>query len=323
MITQKEFFELICTNFATKAQARMDIAEHFDVSPETVKKWMYGNVSLNFSQVRELVTLFDIAPQDLFTSQKEFVGFRYISLKSGNPEDYKKYITGLAELLEEVAEQPDAKVFFKADEVPLFYLFPFPNLSYYRLYTYGCNMYDYEMKFEEFVRQMIKLDVEPIFNRIQQAYSRIEGEEVWDNYVLESVLRDIEDMYRINRFEDRSTAIQLLDETTVMIENFLEMVESRKKETGVKFVFYKQDSPIRMGLMFVEYKDKLIQLIKLDTINSMSTDNRKYTSESFKAYKASIEHSISLEKGSKKERTLYFRRLLNRINTVRKRISKD
>lgn len=317
MISQKEFFELICARFKTKTEASVFIAKEFNISVDTVKKWIYGQVVIDILQLQRLIDIFDIDSHKLFKRQENTVNFKYIKLTSGSTENYKKYITSMANLLEKISHDENAQLLFKADDIPIFHLLPYRNLTYFRLYCFAYNIYDYTATFEEFLHLMQELEVQSAFDRIWQAYNQIESVEIWDEYVLATFLRDIRDMYSMNIFENKASAIKLLDEANEMIKKVWGMVGSGKKETGVNFDFYTKSTPTRMGGMFVKHNDQLSHLINLDMINSMYTDNVEYTSESFKMYESCLERSCSLGKGSKRERTLYFKKLKSELKTVR------
>lgn len=322
MISKNEFFDLIAARFKNKREAQKTIADLMHVSPDTVKKWMYNDVALSYERFCEMVHLFELEPEDIFRSQKRFVNFRYVELDEDSPENYLEYIRSLADMLEHVAGQADAKISFRADEIPIFHLLPFRNLSYFRLYCYGYEMFGYTMSFEEFVEQMQEYEVEQIFDRIKAAYDRVDSTEIWDDRVLNALLYHVEYMHDVKLFSNGSSALQLLDETEQLIVGFWRMAEAGKKETGAKFKFFKMAVPVRLGSMLVQYGDQTKLVIKLDTINSISTGNSAVTAEADRAFRAAIDKSAALGVGAKRERTLYFRKQKRRIESLKKRIRK-
>lgn len=316
MRNQKELFERIALRYANKTEALVEIAQAAHVSRDTARKWMYGYVDVGYDRMIDLIEIFELSQEELLGDKPEFVRFRYINLDVEKIDNYMKYIQGLANMLEGVAEDPEGKILFKADEVPIFHFMPYDILTYFKLYIYGYEVVRFDLTFERFVSHMKGYALDTVFKRIYNAYMQVDSMEVWDDYALDQLLYQIEYAYDINRFEDPDMKYVLLSEVERMVKDVRQMADTGRKRSGKVFDFFKASLPVGTGSMIVHQKNRKTLSIKLDTINSVSTQNSVLIEEMEEAFEAILNKSIRLEVWAKRKRARYFNGLLDKLKSA-------
>lgn len=314
MKTQKEIFDFIAERFKTKTAMCADVAGIFHVQEGTVTKWANGTSILGLDRLKVLVDHFQLKPADLFSSVFDEVSFSFMPLDMDDLGAYYRYMLGLAVRLERAAESAQASISFIADEVPIFHFMFYTNLTYFKLYSYAYDMLKFNVKYEEFVERLEAYDLKSVFERIAAAYERITSIEVWDDYVLDAVLFQIEHMEILDRYADPNSKTVILKELLDMIEGFKLTSMAGQKSSGAKLDFYRKDSPIRMGYMLVNNGAESSLSIKVDTINSMSTRDDRALDLFSRSFRATMDKSTLVGVGGERERTVYYRNLIARID---------
>lgn len=324
MINKYELIVLICSRYRSKEEAKRAICDKLDVNPETVHKWIYGERGIPMDRYTELIEKFDISPLDVFDGQPGLVCFGYRFLAGEDIDTYIGYITGLALMLEKIADDPYSSITFNADEIPIFHFMPFKMLTYFKLYCYSYEMQKGNafqgIKFEDFVQELEKYSLDSIFDRIAAAYGKIESREIWYDELLHSILYNLRFMDSLFRFGKIDTLALLLDELNALVENFHGQAIRGKKDSCKKFDFFRKPFPGGVGGMLVCTGSQKIVSIKVGTINSMTTEDRVFVEGFEYVLNGIINQSSMLGVGSEIERTRFFCRLFDSIGVLRKEL---
>lgn len=324
MLNKFELAELILSRYRSKEETKRAICDKLNVCPETVHKWLYGERGIPMDRYIDLVEKFEISPLELFNGQRGLVCFQYRFLAGEDMDSYIAYISGMAGMLEAVAEDPQSCITFNADEIPIFHFMPFRLLTYFKLYCYSYEMQKgnafQDVKFEDFVQEMDAFQLDGIFDRIASAYGKIESREIWYDELLHSILYNLRFMEGLLRFKERDTVACLLDELQALVDNFQKLAVLGKKPNGRKFDFFRKPFPGGVGGMLVCTAEQKIASIKVGTINSMSTTDRVFVEGFEYGLNGIINQSSILGVGSEIERTRFFGGLFDSIQAMRQEL---
>lgn len=317
MKSQKKFFDDLMLRFKSRTELCNFLAEKLFVSSETTSKWSYGKTSLSYDRLQQITKLFDLEPTDFFYSNPKDLQFEHILFDMHAIEDYHRYISGLAQRLSLAAEAADVTIYFQADDIPIFHFMPYSRLTYLKLYTYAYDKLKIDKHFEEFVEELEKYELEPIFEQIALAYERIPSIEIWDDQILDVLLFHIEHFHILDRYSNPATKYSLLDDLFNLVNEFRDTATNGLKKSGVRFDFFRIPTPIRSGYMLLQANERKVLSLKIDTINSISTQNEEFVETYWKAFKASIDKSTALGIGAERDRTIYFKGLLRKIEEAK------
>lgn len=314
MKTQKEFFEIIGARFRNRAEMYGCVSELLSVSTDTVSKWSYGSTVLSYDRLQKLVEHFGLSPADLFRSRSDQVTFRFAPLDMNDVEGYCRYIRGFYGMLQQVVDTPDVHISFHADELPIFHFMDFPELVYFKLYSFAYDTLKVGISYEQFVKRMEGYGLEEVFKGIASCYARIPAVEVWDDGVLDSLLYQIDHFEVLDRYEDSASRTMILAQVSELLDGFQKMAIRGVKPQGARFDFYRRHSPAKKGYMLLEGKGQTRLSIKTDTINSMSTADPHIVTAFERSFNATVNKSTAVGVGAERERTVFFRRLKTKIN---------
>ncbi|WP_447768523.1 hypothetical protein [Sphingobacterium faecium] len=325
MINQDELFKLILVHFKNVTAMDDCIAGMMQVTTGMAARWRKGLTLITYDRLQLLIQVFKIRTHLLFTVPDGAVSipaeFQYIKLDVETPDHYLYYIKTIADQLEAMTADPHASLWLKADEIPAFHLLPYRNLIYFMLFAYVRDRMNCDVQFEDFVVQIKTLDLDPVLDRIKNAYDRIPSIEVWHDGVFDNLLYQIENAEILEHFKQSTTKMQLLSELDDVQIKCQEEISVQQKSSGAKFECYRKEIPIRMGYGLAK-QEKCGQVnIKIDSINSMFTENQTIFSEFSKSFKATLNKAIPLGIGPIRDRTLFFRKLKDEIAHTRNKLN--
>ncbi|PRD54708.1 hypothetical protein [Sphingobacterium gobiense] len=316
MIDQETLFKIIERRFENTSDFQQAMNDILGVEESNIRRRLNGSTQLRYAELQKLVEKFSISRHELFPDPDEDVSFKYIRLDYPSIENYLRYIQGFASTLEGAAAISESKIYFVADDIPIFHYMRFPELTAFKLYSYAYDMKIVNMSFEVYLDIFREQDLLPIFRRISNAYNRIQSVEVWDDDVLETLLSSIGGKQDLNCFERSETVAMLLGQLKELLYGFRTLAESGEKDPGVKFEFFKNESINRLPYMMLSNGSASSLTLKLQIINSMNTGQPEFVEEGAKWFDATVNKSLALSMGAERQRNRYFQLLHDRIEAV-------
>ena len=319
MIDQETLFKIIAQRFDKKADFYQSVADVLSVEISNVRKRTNGSTPIRYDEMKKLIKSFSISRHDLFQNPDTGIGFKYIRLDVPSMDNYLRYIQALAAMLERAMAIPGSKIYFVADDIPIFHYMRFPELTAFKLYSYAYDMKMVNISFEAYLDIFAEQNLQPIFQRIDQAYRQIQSVEIWDDQVLEMLLFNIGGKRDLNCFENNATVMLLLSQLKDLLSHFRVQVESGEKDPDVKFEFFKNESLNRLSYMMLNSGSDSSLTLKLQIINSMYTGQSEFVQEGEKWFDATVNRSLALGMGAQRQRNLYFKLLHDQIAAVETR----
>ncbi|NGM64422.1 hypothetical protein [Sphingobacterium sp. SGR-19] len=316
MIDQETLFKIIERRFENTSDFQQAMNDILGVEESNIRRRLNGSTQLRYSELQKLIKKFSISRHELFRDPDQDVSFKYIRLDYPSVENYLRYIQGLTDMLESAAAIPESKIYFVADDIPIFHYMRFPELTAFKLYSYAYDMKVVNTSFEVYLDSFREQGLLPIFRRINDAYDRIQSVEVWDDHVLDMLLFSIGGKHDLNCFERSETVAMLLGQLKELLYGFRTLAESGEKDPGVKFEFFKNESLNRLPYMMLSDGSGSSLTLKLQIINSMSTGQPEFVEEGAKWFDATVNKSLALSMGAERQRNLYFQGLHDRVAAV-------
>ncbi|WP_164108675.1 MULTISPECIES: hypothetical protein [Sphingobacterium] len=322
--TQKELFERIAIHYKSKNALCKTIATAMSASEKTVEKWISADTVLNYDRLYDIVNYLKLTPIDIFKDNQGWVYFKFMPLDMNDLDKYYSYISTLALMFRRLADNREGKIFFMADEIPIFHFMPFKNLTYFKLYQYYCDMQKTEdshednvsLKYEDFAAELDKLDLAPQFEAIHGAYEQITSREIWDDTILDSLLYGLYELRSLHRFREPKVIQSILAELKELIEKFRIKGNRGKKSAGVRIDVFKKRTPVRQGFMVWNCPGQEFLSMKLDTINSMLTFDSEMIRMFKSKFKADMDRSKAFGMGDVGERISFYDGLIEKIENT-------
>lgn len=315
MLNQIEIFKLIDSRFTVRGDFLRAVADTLSISLPNVRRRVNGKTTLIYDEMRKLIKEFDISEEELFPNRIDQLSFNYRKLDLAYIENYEIYLKDLQTKWEKAAENKSTKITIVTDEIPIFYLMAYPQLTLFKLYCYSYDMGVYKSSFESFIANFEKHDVAKYFKRIRTAYGQVDSLEIWDEEVLSTILNDFKSKKDLDCFDDQATLENLKEDIKELINKFRLTVVAGNKEEGGKLEFFRSESINRLSYMLVEENDSSRLAIKLYRVNTTSTKNPNLIEESKKWVNVATNNSLSLRVGSERKRKIFFDSLITKIDT--------
>lgn len=318
MKSQKEIFDriFILKGFNTKSEMHNYLADAFCASVPAVAKWCNGYTTINYETLRQIVNHFELSPADLFNENEYWTLFNFKKIDMKDISTYRTYMESFRNILAYAVDAPDVQIFFHADEIPIFHFMHYTKLTYLKLYAYAYDKDKLDITYEEFCNNLSTYELEPVFHAIANYYSRIPSIEIWDDQVIDNVLFQIKHFEILNRFSDPLSKQILLDELMDLINSFKLTATNGEKSTSKRFDFFRKPAPLRKGYMILQANNQKTLSLKIDTINSMTSNRSNAVNFFYNSFRATMDKSTALGIGAEGDRVRYFRRLIDKINTA-------
>ena len=316
MNLQKFIFKKVRDLFPDNSEWSQKVADTLKISRVSVYRREREEVPLIAPEIELLCREFNISLDELLLSGPQTIMFRYTSLNMTKMDNYVHYIHSLLAHLEQVVKSEDKEILFCADDIPIFHFMAFPELTYFKLYTWNQSVMDLGIPFEEFVYEMKKLRVDDLFKRLHGLYLKIPSREIWSGLTIMRFLELLEYYESIGSFQQKSSANTLMVQLGALLDNLKNWTLRQEKDPGIGFELY--SSPLDFGLsqMLCRHEGQNSALIKLYTINSIATYDVRYVRETSDWIKAVLKKSICLSLSAEKERVRFFRKMEGDIQAL-------
>ena len=228
---QHELFELIKIRAADPKAWIDEIATILSISKPAVYKRINGTTALSLDDVARLMRQYSISFDKLVLPDKNSISFDFPYLER-EIKSFPDYVIPLRAAVEKLSKVPEIKVWYATNELPFFYYFFFPDLTYFKFYMYARTVWNIpsyqnmKINLQEFSGYYaLKDDIDAI----QTAYYSLPGLELWNENVLNNTLNQIVYFLSSNYFEIPQEAFVLCDRLSSIIQHATKMAEKCKK----------------------------------------------------------------------------------------------
>ena len=264
-----------------------------------------GKIWLDLESGKKLMDFFNIPSEIVFGKTGDDVSFQYTDLNMIDFTEYQTYLKNLTGMLCAAKIKKDCSILFLADDIPIFHYMPFRELTFFKLYSWSVDTIGISLTYEAFVKQVSTLEFTDLFADLYNAYLDIPSVEVWSQSTIDVILNEIVEYNKFRAFSEHRSVGVLLEQVDAIWQNHKTWGSQRKKESGRSFDLFYSGTPALGGKMLLEAEDYSRAIIKLYTINSISTDNKLFIGE-LRRYMRSVLDRGMLIGASTREKRLEF-----------------
>lgn len=309
MDIQKLLFEEIRSRISNPAAWSKEISELLHLGRDAVYRRERGDVQLTVAELETLCRHYGISLDRYLLSDRQNVVFKHTSLNHQDSYNYTQYIGQLLLQLQHMVSCEQKEIIFCADDIPIFHFMEFADLTYFKLYSWNQAVLNLGISYEDFVYELKKQHLEPIFQKLHETYCRIPSREIWSKGTIGPILELLEYHYDIGSFRNQDSIGLLLEQLGHLKSNLKGWTKGQEKHEGVHFDLYL--SPVDLGLsqMLCQFDGQQSVTVKLYTINSIATLDMRYVTETIDWIRGVLNKSSCLSKLSEKERIHFFNHL--------------
>jgi len=216
-----------------------ELGDVLHLSSDSVYRRMRGETALTLNEIARISKHFEISMDEVIGMQNsgESVMFRYYRLQN---RDYENYLKFILDEFTSSAKKKDARIIYSAKDIPIFYFFLFTELAIFKGYFYSKVLWPSEaLKNEKFSFNKTSTKLGPTMETFQElgvalakAYLKIPGVEIWNRNTLNGHLYQLQYMWEAGLFEDKESALLILDKTIELARHVQLQAERGMKMTN-------------------------------------------------------------------------------------------
>lgn len=329
-LAQTLFVEALRKAVPSNLNLADEIAQVLDISNDSSYRRLRCETEFTLSETLILCNHFDVPLETLTAHYSEAVTFRTNKL---NQElgSFTQYLEGIYTDLSWLQQFDKSEIVYAAEDLPVFYSLLFPSLARFKMCYWTKSILN--------APEMQRLKIEDVqlpstwhetAGRITNQFLKVKSIEIWNSDTMKSTIEQCRFYWESGFFREKSTALELIDEFTKLINTIELQAETGKKmnlNTGqfsnADYILYASDLMIGNNCVYLKGESMEASYIGYNTFNYMRTNNRFFNEQVDSWQKNLISKSNLLTLVSEKLRKQFFKAILLQIEDLRKRVEND
>jgi transcriptional regulator with XRE-family HTH domain len=302
------------------------LSDLLNISNDAVYRRMRGEKRLDIDELTKICTHFNISFDTLLGTKESGLQFNYIPLDLSNKDVYKLYMKQLLLSFSALSNASEKEMFFTAIDIPMFHFLPHTELTLFKVFSWSNSTGAFQGSYSNFCNQIKDVELLEIYNQLVTAYNEIPSVEIWTEGTFDAILRLIDYYFESGYFSSK-------DEALLLCSQLLEMVTriNQWSTRGFKDEL-QRTAPFKLYLSGIELENNFVVIkrdqttnciIKLYTINSMTTNDLDFCNESMKWIDNAMQKSTLISGSSQKESFKFFNLLNKKVRYLIERIERS
>ena len=323
MEEQKRLFEILKTKIPGSLKLADILEELLKLGSDAVYRRIRGETELTFSELHKICTEFKLSMDDVLNnSYNQGAVFHHVPADINSRETHTEYFKWLLNDLTNLKSEVDKELLFVARDIPVYFIAKYPDLALFKIYVWKDIMKQTAVSYEKFAKNIRKSNIETVFDKIYNAQMFIPAKEIWDNHTIDITLRLIKYYHETEAFENKNSAPLLLEQVAYLVDTVRQYAEDGYKESETKtpYSLYISSIDLDNTFMLTRAGNKLACTLRLNSINSITTDNEFMCERQKQLFEFLLHKSVAVSGTSDKERLRFFRAAMKKIDAVREKI---
>ncbi|MBA3663398.1 MAG: helix-turn-helix domain-containing protein [Bacteroidetes bacterium] len=299
-----------------------EIADMLDVSIDSAYRRIRGETELTIEEVFKLAKKHGISVDEIFSNESGAVTFTYTKL-TDSVNNFEKYLNGILGRLIALNKFEARKIYYVAEEIPMFYSFFSKKLTEFKLFYWQrsvLNVSEYQQ--QKFEYGFVPKKLTDIAHQCFTEYLSIPSVEIWTAETVLTGLRQIK-FYFDSGIVKQEQALELLAEYRSMIDLVKTNAENGRKNISDKnetYQMYNSEVVLGTNCIYVLMGDSRFSNISFNSMNSLTSNNPEFCEET-EHWIRNLEKKSTLISGvSEKQRYQFFSSMYKSIDAVVEKI---
>jgi hypothetical protein len=216
-----------------------------------------------------------------------------------------------------ISKFENKKIYYVAEEIPLFYSFAAPKFTDFKLFYWQRSVLNCpEYQQQKYERGLIPQKLVDLAQSCYKQYFSIPSVEVWTDLTVLTGLRQV-GFYYDSGILTKEYALELLTEYRDIIEMIRKNAESGRKnisDTNETFSLYCSDVVLGTNCIYTIMGESRYSFISFNTLNSLTTNNPEFCQET-EHWMRNLEKKSTLISGvGEKQRYQFFSSMFKKID---------
>lgn len=302
-----------------------EMADILEVSIDSAYRRIRGETELTIEEIYKITKKYAISMDEVFSNRGDTVTFAYTKL-TDSVINFEAYLTRLYNHLKTINKFENKKIYYVAEEIPMFYSFFSKKLTDFKLFYWQrsvLNIPDYQQA--KFAYGIVPDSLVNIAHSSYQEYLTIPSIEVWTDETVFTGLKQIR-FYLESGILTKEIAFELFAEYRLMIEMVQKNAESGRKNISDKtetYTLYNSDVVLGTNCIYAIMGEARYSYISFNSINSLTTSNPEFCDET-EHWMRNLEKKSTLISGiGEKQRYQFFSQMYKNIDAFIEKVRND
>ena len=312
---QEILISLLKANLPSQFSLVDYVSELLNISQDAAYRRIRGEKRFDIDELYTICSEYDISIDSIFSIKSNGSIFNYTALDLGDFAHYLSYMQKVSKSIEFVKEGKDKQIIASAIDIPIFHFLPYKELTLFKLFAWTNSVYKYDGSFYSFMKELEHPDLHCCYAKIAADYSQIPSTEVWTTNTIDTIIRLLDFHFETGYFTEKDIPLLLCHQLLQLIENLKNWVEKGYKGNNPSstFKFYVSDTDLENNFILLRKDNSLRCIIKLFTINSLTTTDETFCKETLNWLESSINRAVLLSGASERDRFRYFNILQQKV----------
>jgi hypothetical protein len=300
-----------------------EMADILQISTDSAYRRIRCETELSIDEVFKITTKYNISVDSIFSNLTDNVTFEYTKL-TDSADNFEKYLSRILNHLKLMNTFEDRKLFYVAEEVPLFHSFFSRKFIEFKLFYWQrsvLNVPDYQGKKFEF--GFVPENLIQIASQCSEEYRKMPSVEIWTNETILTATKQLEFYFESGVFKNKSDALEILEEIRAMVQFVEQSAEKGRKEISSpveNYQLYNSEVVLGTNCIYAKMPNVNYAYISFNTLNSLTTNNHEFCDETEHWMRNIIKKSTLISGVAEKERYRFFSSMYKNIDSCQNKI---
>jgi hypothetical protein len=321
-LVQESFIRRLKKSLPPSVGLAEEIADILEISVDSAYRRIRGQTGLTLEEIYRISKKYTISIDEVFSNRSDTVTFAYTKL-TDSAANFENYLLRIAGHLKNINKFENKKIYYVAEETPLFYSFFSPKLTAFKLFYWQRSV----LNIEEYQKVPFSWDAVPkhlidIAHGSFHEFMQIPSVEVWTSETVLTGLKQVH-FYFESGLLKKEDALELIAEFRKMIERVQENARMARKNISDKeetFFMYQSELVLGTNCIYIITGDARYSYITFNTLNSLTTNNPEFCEETEHWVKNLERKSVLISGAAEKQRYQFFSSMYNHIDSYSNRI---
>jgi len=277
-----------------------EIAAVLNVSYDAAHRRVSQKSKFSIEETITLCKHYNLSMDLLFTDSSKVIVEKTAEIRS--MADMEAYFRHSADNISSFLNYPNARMYYSAKDIPLFYTIGGTLLSKFKLYVW-LNLLAGTQNQDTFENFTINQSLLEHSQKLKSVYENVEVNEVWNDTTINSSLQQVYYFFQSGLLSLANARLLCVD-----IKNVLQSAEDRCCKEGSRFNLYYNELLILNNNVLLSAPEKQSLFVPYTMLGYFITNDIATCTNALDFFKHQVKNSKSLNQSGTRDRKLFFNR---------------
>lgn len=320
---QKQFLQKIEDLIPKEASLVFELSELLGISTDSVYRRMRAETMMTLDEIIKICNYYNVSFDAFSKTESGMVTFRY-SLPEPTFDSFLNYQSRICDEMKKIRASETGRIIYAAEDIPVFFHYGFDEIARFKIFYWLKSVANVpELQNVPYHPDLISKEIIDISKEIFDLYVQIPSWEIWTEMTVVSAVKQIEYFWESGFFAGSDDALRVCESLSAELTAILGMAERSAKngKDTENYRLYCSDIEIANNCVLVELgKLRAVYLGHL-TFYTLSTSSETYGERTAEWLDTLIRKSTLISGVSEKQRLRFFKKAMDTVGALKKRIS--